>query len=86
MTFCLTVRSERDSAFRIGWLSNKPLIAAVGLTFLLQLAAIYAPFLQPFFDTVSLSARQLLICAALSTVVFWCYELEKWLIRRRPKK
>lgn len=81
MAFCLTVRSERDSAFTIGWLTNKPLVGAVTLTLLLQFALIYIPFLQPFFGTVPLSLSDFLLCALLSTAVFWAYEIKKLLIR-----
>jgi Ca2+-transporting ATPase len=83
MAFCLTVRSERDSAFTIGWFSNKPLVGAVALTLLLQFALIYVPFLQPFFGTVPLSAGDFLLCALLSTAVFWAYEIKKLVIRMR---
>jgi Ca2+-transporting ATPase len=51
----------------------------------LQLAAIYVPFLQEIFATVALSPGDLGICVSLSTVVFWMLELEKWLFSRRQK-
>jgi Ca2+-transporting ATPase len=78
-----TIRSERDSLFRIGLLSNKPLLGAVVLTFCLQMLVIYVPFLQTVFKTTPLSAIDLAIAAALSSIVFWAMELDKWLIRRR---
>jgi Ca2+-transporting ATPase len=77
----LAVRSERRSLFTIGLLSNRPLLGAVALTFLLQLAVIYVPVLQEVFGTVPLALSDLALCAALSTVVFWAVELEKWLCR-----
>jgi Ca2+-transporting ATPase len=79
----LAVRSERDSLFRIGLLSNKPLLGAVLLTFVLQLAVVYVPFLQGVFKTVALPPGDLAISLLLSTVVFWGVELRKWLLRRR---
>ncbi|MBI4482964.1 MAG: cation-translocating P-type ATPase [Acidobacteria bacterium] len=79
----LAIRSGRDSLFRIGLLSNKPLLGAVALTLVLQLAVVYIPFLQGFFKTLALSAEDLALTLVLSTVVFWSVELEKWLIRRR---
>lgn len=82
MAHVLAIRSQRDSLFRIGLLSNKPLSGAVILTVVLQLAVVYVPFLQGFFTTTALSARDLAISFILSTVVFWSVELEKWLIRR----
>ena len=46
------------------------------------MAVIYLPFLQNLFKTEGLSAGELLFSLVLSTVVFWCAELEKWLMRR----
>jgi Ca2+-transporting ATPase len=79
----IAVRSERDSLFRIGLFSNKPLLGAVLLTFILQLAVVYVPFLQGVFKTVALPPGDLAISLLLSTVVFWGVELKKWLLRRR---
>jgi P-type Ca2+ transporter type 2C len=84
MGHVLAIRSERDSLFKQGILSNKPLLQAVGLTFLLQMAVIYHPYLQSLFKTTALSLKDLLLCLILSSVVFWCVELEKWLQRRHP--
>jgi P-type Ca2+ transporter type 2C len=81
----LVTRSERDSLFKIGLLSNKALLAAIILTLGLQLAVIYVPLLQNLFTTVALSVGDLAICLVLSTFVFWSVELEKWLIRQRKK-
>ncbi len=82
----LAIRSERDSLFQIGLLSNQPLWGVILLTFGLQLAVIYVPFLQQIFGTVALGGIDLLLSLALSTLVFWGVELEKWLIRRRFRK
>lgn len=49
----LANRSERLLLFRMGLLSNKPLLAAVSLTVILQLALIYIPALRTVFHTVS---------------------------------
>ncbi|MDE2311169.1 MAG: calcium-translocating P-type ATPase, PMCA-type [Betaproteobacteria bacterium] len=81
MSHVLAIRSERESLFRQGLLSNLPLLGAVTLTFLLQLATIYVPALNEIFHTQPLSASELGICLALSSVVFFCVEIEKWLIR-----
>jgi Ca2+-transporting ATPase len=82
MGLAQTMRSERDSLFQIGLLSNKPLLGAVVLTFGLQMAVIYVPFLQTVFQTTSLSASELAVALALSIVVFWVIELDKWLSKR----
>jgi Ca2+-transporting ATPase len=81
MGHVLAIRSDRDSLFRQGLLSNKALLGAVTLTFVLQLLVIYTPFLQSFLKTVALSVTDLVLSLILSSIVFWCVELEKWLIR-----
>jgi Ca2+-transporting ATPase len=81
----LALRSERDSLFKIGLLSNKSMLNAVLLTLVLQLAVIYVPFLQSVFKTKSLTIPELLICLVLSTIVFWGVEIDKWWARRRSK-
>ncbi len=78
----LAVRSERDSLFTIGLMSNKALLGSVALTLGLQIAVLYVPFFQKLFNTIPLSALDLVICLAVSSLVFWCVELEKWLLRR----
>jgi Ca2+-transporting ATPase len=83
MGHALAIRSGRDSLFTIGLLSNRALLASVLLTFALQLAVIYLPFLQGFFQTTALPLPELLVSLALSTVVFWGVEIEKWLTRRQ---
>ena len=82
MGHVLAIRSERDSVFTHGLSSNLPLLGAVALTFLLQLATIYVPWLNPIFKTEPLSLGELLLCLALSTVVFFAVEIEKMMIRR----
>ena len=78
----LAIRSERDSLFHRGLLSNRPLLGAVVLTVALQLALIYVPFLQALFHTVALTPLDLALSLGLSTLVFWIIEGEKWLRRR----
>jgi P-type Ca2+ transporter type 2C len=80
----LAVRSERESLFSMGLFTNKPLACAVALTFVLQMATIYIPFLQPVFKTEALSPVELVICLGLSSVAFVAVETEKF-IRRRLK-
>ncbi len=50
-----TARSEYHSVFSIGVFSNRWMVWAVGVSFLLVLMVVYVPFLRPFFDTVPLS-------------------------------
>jgi Ca2+-transporting ATPase len=83
--FALAVRSERDSLFAIGPGSNRAMVGALLSTFLLQLAVIYVPFLQPIFGTTPLSFRDLALSLGLSTIVLWASEVEKFIKRRRER-
>ena len=78
----LAIRSEKESLFTIGFFSNPAMAAAVLVTFLLQMATIYIPVLNPIFKTEALSLNELALCIALSSVVFFAVEMEKYLIRR----
>jgi P-type Ca2+ transporter type 2C len=79
----MAIRSGDESLFSVGLLSNKPLLGAVALTFVLQLVAIYTPFFQGFLETEALPLADLAIAVALSTIIFWAVEVEKWLTRRK---
>jgi P-type Ca2+ transporter type 2C len=78
----MAIRSGNESLFRVGSLSNKPLLGAVALTFVLQLLAIYTPFFRRFLETEALPLADLAISVALSSIIFWAVEIEKWLVRR----
>lgn len=79
----LAIRSDDESFFKLGVLSNKPLLGAVLLTFFLQMATIYVPFLNPIFKTEPLSLDELLITIMLSTIVFASIEFEKAIKKSR---
>ncbi|HUZ71441.1 MAG TPA: calcium-translocating P-type ATPase, PMCA-type [Stellaceae bacterium] len=81
MGHVLAIRSERESLFVQGALSNLPLIGAVVVTFVMQLMTIYVPVLNAAFKTAPLSFPELALCLALSTVVFLVVEGEKWFAR-----
>ncbi len=78
----LAVRSARDSLLAIGAFGNRALVAALVLTLGLQLAVIYVPALNAVFHTQPLSAAELALCLALSSVVFFAVEAEKAMARR----
>jgi P-type Ca2+ transporter type 2C len=83
MGHILAIRSERESLFSQGLFSNKPLTGAFLLTFILQMATIYMPFLNPIFKTDPLDLSELLFTLALSSVVFFSVEMEKMFRRKR---
>ncbi len=78
----MAIRSERNSLFEIGIMSNRLMLAAVAITFLLQLATLYVPLLNRMFHTAPLSIGELASCVALSLTVFVAVEAEKLLTRR----
>jgi Ca2+-transporting ATPase len=79
----LATRSDKYSLFQIGLLSNKPMLGAVLLTFVLQMAVVYVPFLQNIFGTVALPLADLAVSMAFSMVVFVLTEIFKFFMRRR---
>jgi P-type Ca2+ transporter type 2C len=83
MAHILAIRSERQSLFRIGLFSNKALLAAVGLTVVLQLALLYVSELRGVFRTTALSPLDLAATAGFAAVIFCAVELEKWFLQRK---
>jgi Ca2+-transporting ATPase len=84
MAHVMAIRSESEPLWRQGLASNRPLLGAVLLTFALQMATIYVPFLNPIFRTEPLSLGELGICLAAALVVYCVVELEKaWRRKRR---
>jgi Ca2+-transporting ATPase len=77
MAHVLAIRSETQALWRLGLLSNRPLLGAVLLTFVLQMATIYVPFLNPIFKTQALSLPELALCLAAASVVWLVVEIEK---------
>jgi len=82
----LGVRSVRESLFTLGPLSNPTLAALVALTVGLQLAVVYVPPLQVFFEVDPLSLRDLGLCVGLAGALLAAIELEKWSVRRRATR
>jgi len=75
-------RSMRESLFKLGIFSNPTLVLASGMSFLLQLAIIYTPFLQTIFKTESLSLLDLGAILVFSTLPFWAMETIKAVNRK----
>ncbi len=73
----LAIRSNRRSAFRGPWWSNKPMLFALAFTAGLQMMVIYIPLFNRVFRTQPLSAGELGLTIAVSSVVFWAVEIEK---------
>jgi len=80
----MAIRSERQSLFTQGILTNKTLLGSVVVTIVLQFLTIYVPVLNPVFRTQPLSVMELMAVLALSSIVFFSVEIEK-LIKRSQK-
>jgi len=82
----MAIRSNRESLFKIGIFSNKPLLLSLLFTVLLQIMIIYMPFLNGIFKTQPLTIYELAIAVATSSIVFWAVEIEKLIYRLKHKK
>lgn len=72
-----SVRSSRFTLFHIGLFSNKTLVYGTTLSFVMMLVVIYVPFLQPYFETVSLGVAELAVAIPLAFIPFAVAELTK---------
>jgi Ca2+-transporting ATPase len=81
LTLALGERSRTRSLAAIGILSNLYMLPAVGLAFCLQIAVVYLPFLQRFFNTRPLTLAQLGFCLASSLIMLAAVEIEKLVLR-----
>lgn len=82
----LATRSNLDTLYQIGLFSNRAMLGAVLLTFVLQMAVVYLPFMNQIFETRPLSLAELAISLILSTIVFHAIELVKLFNQRREKQ
>lgn len=82
LSHVLAIRSEFAPLCKQRFTSNPQMLAALAITVLLQLATIYWPALNPVFNTAPLTLTELLFCFAVSSVVFFGVEIEKFMIRR----
>jgi len=60
-------RSERRSAFRLSWTSNKFLLVAELISIFSTIAVVYVPFLQTMFGTVPLGLQEWALVAPVAT-------------------
>ncbi len=82
MFHILALRSERESIWSLGLFSNPFLLGAVVITFMLQIATLYVPFLNQVFKTEALTLKELALCIGVSSLIFFAVEIEKWLVRK----
>ena len=70
-------RSMTESLFKIGIFTNKKLILATGVSFLLQMAAVYVPLLQKVFKTEPLGMLDWVLVVVISSFPLWAMEAVK---------
>ncbi|MFF7356393.1 cation-translocating P-type ATPase [Streptomyces filipinensis] len=79
----LAVRTDRQSVFRAGLLTNPWLLAAGGFGIGLMAAISYAPPLQAVFHTAPLAPADWAVLAAFGALLLAAEELRKWALRHR---
>jgi len=81
-----TARSERYPLLKIGIFSNKWMNWAVLLSFVLLLAVVYVPFLNPVFQTTPLGWNEWSMILPLLLIPSVVAELTKWFLYGRKRK
>jgi len=78
-------RSETKSIFQLGFFSNRWLLAAIGVVFVLQIVVLHNPLMQRVFDTKPISMNEWLMILAISSSIFFIEELRKLIVRKWKK-
>lgn len=78
-------RNMTESLFKIGIFTNKKLILATSVSFLLQMAVVYLPFAHKVFKTEPLGLLDWILVVAISSFPLWAMELVKLARKARPK-
>jgi len=78
----MAIRSERESLFSIGLFSNAPLAWIVAGSVAVQLAIVYTPTGNEWFNVKPLAPLELAVAVGAAIVIVLVVELEKALVRR----
>jgi len=81
-----TARSERYPLLKIGLFSNKWMNLGVLSSFVLMLAVVYVPFLNPVFQTTPLGWREWSLVLPLLFVPAIVAEITKWIMFKIEQK
>ena len=82
--YSLSCRSWRIPFLKLGLATNRTLLAAIGVSLLLQLSIVLVPFLHPVFGIEAYpTGREWLVIFGLSFVPMFCVELSKLFWFRR---
>lgn len=81
-----TVRSERQSLFRIGVFSNRSMQYAVAFSLSVLAVVVSVPFLQPIFNTHFMSGREWAVVLGLAIIPAVSEEITKFFLRRAERR
>ncbi len=76
-------RSTTESLFKLGIFTNKNLIYATGISFVLQMAVVYLPFCQKVFKTEPLGVFDWILVLTISSFPLWAVEISKAIKRNK---
>ena len=79
-------RTDRASIFRIGFLTNRLVLWGIAVELTLLGILIYAPFMQPIFNTGPIGLREWIYLFAWTPVIFLLDELRKAILRHRQPR
>ncbi|HQP91889.1 MAG TPA: cation-translocating P-type ATPase, partial [Candidatus Omnitrophota bacterium] len=79
-------RNMDVSLFKIGIFTNKKLVLATFVSFALQMAVVYVPFLQKVFKTESLGLFDWVMVLVISSFPLWAMEIVKKFKKQRVEK
>ncbi|MBI4122093.1 MAG: HAD-IC family P-type ATPase [Parcubacteria group bacterium] len=82
--YAISIRHLQKPLWRMPFFSNPTLLAAILLSFCLQLVVVYTPFLQPIFDTVALGWFDWLLIFAAGIFQIAAIEFVKARFMRKP--
>jgi Ca2+-transporting ATPase len=76
------VRTSVKSSFSMSLFGNRWLLPSLAVEFLILLAIVYVPFIQPIFGSVGLEPIQWLLLFAIAPVILAVEEVRKYVSRR----
>jgi P-type Ca2+ transporter type 2C len=83
--FAIGCRSDRRTAFEIGFFRNPALLAAIAISALFQIAVITLPVARPVFEVKDDLGSDWPLVIGLALVPVSVIEVAKWLWGRRPR-
>jgi potassium/sodium efflux P-type ATPase len=78
-------RSEKYSAFRVGFFSNKRIFWSIAISLAFTCILIYVPFFQKIFQTIGIGWKDWAMLVAFMIIIFLLEELRKKIWKAVPK-